>query len=430
MALSSPIFCKSARTYISVLFVLTHFILLVGAPRKRPATGPSTPVINKKPNVPRNTPICDEPACWSLGSDIKQNINPDVNPCDDFYKFVCGNWENKFPHIKKKPFYTQFERAKDTITAQIKEILEEEPRNEILALKKAKIWHKTCMDDETLRRRGLEPIKETLQKLGGWPIILPNWTPKEWQDIDHYYTIYRLGASAFFKIQIIPDLQNQTERRILKLTPPQFLLPEYVLMRSNRHQADILAYNNFINTVLGNFIPSTGTRINPQSILTDIVDMMILEMQLTKAANPVTPNPATRTTRMKISEFSKLFLLHQRNQKINKGIFLLHLYQLHVIPEQFFETVKEHKRNRLKKHIKMTRAEHLAKKIWKDMLQVNAAYQIDANVLTVYAPLLAPPFFVSGNSKMLQLYNYGSVGFIITHENGHAFDDSGKQYPI
>lgn len=56
---------------------------------------------------------------------------------------------------------------------------------------------------------------------------------------------------------------------------------------------------------------------------------------------------------------------------------------------------------------------------------VNAYYQPTANSFTILAGILYPPFY-SKDGSLAQ--KYGSIGFIIGHEIGHGFDDTGRQF--
>jgi putative endopeptidase len=56
---------------------------------------------------------------------------------------------------------------------------------------------------------------------------------------------------------------------------------------------------------------------------------------------------------------------------------------------------------------------------------VNAGYSPDRNTITFPAAILQAPFF---DPRADIAVNYGSIGAVIGHELGHAFDDSGSRY--
>ena len=37
-----------------------------------------------------SVPDCEEPECQYIAEVINENMDPSVQPCDDFYKFACG----------------------------------------------------------------------------------------------------------------------------------------------------------------------------------------------------------------------------------------------------------------------------------------------------------------------------------------------------
>ena len=45
--------------------------------------------------VGNDTEVCLTPSCVKAAAFILQNIDPDIDPCTDFYNFTCGNWAMK-----------------------------------------------------------------------------------------------------------------------------------------------------------------------------------------------------------------------------------------------------------------------------------------------------------------------------------------------
>ena len=42
-----------------------------------------------------STTVCNTTVCTALAQQVLNNINTNVDPCQDFYNFSCGGWINK-----------------------------------------------------------------------------------------------------------------------------------------------------------------------------------------------------------------------------------------------------------------------------------------------------------------------------------------------
>ena len=108
---------------------------------------------------------------------------------------------------------------------QIRIILEEESLpNEANPFRMARDVYKSCMDIGKIEELGLEPIKNILDQLGGWPVLLgPNktWDGENYIWYEQVYKFRQRGYSVDYLIDfsVTTDLKNSSWR-ILDLDQP------------------------------------------------------------------------------------------------------------------------------------------------------------------------------------------------------------------
>ncbi|XP_071559549.1 neprilysin-like isoform X2 [Temnothorax nylanderi] len=152
--------------------------------------------------------VCQTKECKEIARIISESMDKSVDPCDDFYEYACGKWPEHNPIPTGMNSWSMFIKAHVNVQRQIKEILDEGPKDsDILAVKLAKKWYTVCMDTDAMERDGLDPLVYTLSRIGGWPLIMEpdKWNEEySWQRLDDIY-VHLTGRNAFHDINI-PDL--------------------------------------------------------------------------------------------------------------------------------------------------------------------------------------------------------------------------------
>lgn len=74
-------------------------------------------------------------------------MDPNVEPCDDFYKFACGGFLESTIIPDDKTSVTAFSTIVDDLEEQLRLSIEEEsPPNELRPFRLAKDFYKACMN--------------------------------------------------------------------------------------------------------------------------------------------------------------------------------------------------------------------------------------------------------------------------------------------
>ena len=79
-------YVRSSRKTPLIIFVLLLILLLITTILS------ATFIVLYARRSSSSSDVCQSDACFDLSVQIKGSMNEDVDPCEDFYNFTCGNW--------------------------------------------------------------------------------------------------------------------------------------------------------------------------------------------------------------------------------------------------------------------------------------------------------------------------------------------------
>jgi endothelin-converting enzyme/putative endopeptidase len=88
-----------------------------------------------------------------------------VDPCDDFYRFSCGNWMKSHPLPPDRGYFDRASELQEHNDAILREILEKASAGEAArspASRKIGDLYASCMDQKALEARGASPLRSEL----------------------------------------------------------------------------------------------------------------------------------------------------------------------------------------------------------------------------------------------------------------------------
>lgn len=218
-----------------------------------------------------------------------------VKPCDNFYRFACGNFLKTavIPNdiIEIHPFLP----IKNNIKNQLKAIIEksssiDEPKPFTLV----KNFYISCMNTSAIEQQGLFPIFKLMAEIGGWPVIMGD-------DWEHHRFSVKNATSQLFSFMIGIDSKSST-KKIIEVDQPGLGIPQKYLL-TGLDDPNVEIYYNYMVDIAVIF----GADLD--EVESEMLDVLHLEMEIAKIS--ISPGERRNMTLlynpMTIATFTKLY---------------------------------------------------------------------------------------------------------------------------
>ncbi|XP_068248766.1 neprilysin-1-like isoform X1 [Palaemon carinicauda] len=229
--------------------------------------------------VKNDTDLCITPACLTAAKQLSEAMNYSVNPCDDFYQFACGGWMDNHP-FPENGRVGVYDDVVHLVNLRIMAIFESEANpGDPLPLHMTRTMYSTCMDTNSTESLGVSSLIESLDKQGGWPMILDSWHPSHFNLHTAIINLRDINVYPLVAVGVDKNLHNTTEN-IIYLNAGT--VPLGVSLMANPSPNILKAYKAFMNAAAKYLRDQLEYAVTDEEILQQVEDVVQFESDFSK----------------------------------------------------------------------------------------------------------------------------------------------------
>lgn len=157
---------------------------------------------------------------------VQSNIDPTIQPCQDFYSFACGGWLRRHGIPEDKLSYGIITAIGEHNEEKLQRLLLEpiRRRGQNSAERKVKEFYRSCVNIQEIDKLGSDPMTEVIDSCGGWDLVGAPPGAAGWEregapqrpDIDEllYRTQGVYSTAVFFSLTVNVDDKNSSRNAI------------------------------------------------------------------------------------------------------------------------------------------------------------------------------------------------------------------------
>ncbi|XP_060778990.1 neprilysin-like isoform X1 [Neoarius graeffei] len=264
----------------------------------------------------RSDGVCTTADCTRSASRLIENMDPTVDPCQNFYQYACGGWlkKNIIPETSSR--YSTFDILRDELEVVLKGVLErEDSTSGSSSLTKAKTLYRSCINESLIEQRGGTPLISMLPDVFEWPITMDDWDVKfgdKWKAEDAIAKLNeKYGRQVLISFFIGTD-DRDSNSHIIHFDQPSLGLPsrDYYVCTGPYEEACV-TYENFMVDLAVLVRKDKGLGVNETEIRQQVARVIQMEKEISDATD--TPedrnNPVLLYNKMPLETLNTNFTL-------------------------------------------------------------------------------------------------------------------------
>ncbi|EDW16178.1 neprilysin-4 [Drosophila mojavensis] len=189
-------------------------------------------------------------------AEIASFMNENVDPCQNFYKFACGNWARINPATTLNKMSTGlFERLTEGLNRKVKRILNSEGDDlDTEEDVQVRNFYRSCVAMRHVDSNYRQKLKDLIAEFGKMPALTPDWQETEFDWLDTVGRIaYRYAIPIILSVEVSKDFVNN-ENNVAYIGQQEFPLETRSMYLDNSTAIYRHSYQNNMAKKLQNFL--------------------------------------------------------------------------------------------------------------------------------------------------------------------------------